>query len=313
MDESSDSESITYDPIADQSEEEHLIHLDEGSENHVNLKHQFLQGIGPLSDRCSVVAIQRFSHRSSAMARAQLESFRLYVKAVAEKNDGNPNLKIGWYTTSDEGVHRILKNGFDSGGIPTGPFGFSLCIHGVFSASNCVLSSFPDANGLRRIILCGVILGKTELVLPGSNQYGPSSEEFDSGVDNLQFPRKYIVWYSDAKTRVLPLYVLVIRLDTQSKGRLKELVERPRSPWISIKLLISALSCSLSSSKICLIKKFHIKYMERKISRLQLVTHLRKVVGDESLISVIRNFQDKHMISAVSTYSTSCERKLSPL
>lgn len=312
MDVSSDSESITCDPISEQSEEDRLIHLDERSDNHVNLKHQFLQGIGPMSERCAVVAIQGISHCSSPMSRAQRESFGLYVKAVAEKNGGNPNLKMGWYGASVEGVRRIVRNGFGSGGSTASPFGSAICIHGGFSAADCVLSSPTDANGLRRIILCRVILGKTELVLPGSNQNGPSSDEFDSGVDNLQLPRKYIIWYSDAKTRVLPLYVLVIRFDTQSKGRLKELVERPRSPWISLKLLISALSRSLSSSKICLIKKFHIKYMERKISRLQLVTCLRKIVGDELLISVIRKSQGKHMISVLSTYSKSREKKISP-
>lgn len=314
MDEESDSGSVSYEPVAeDQRGEDCEFRLDEGSEKHIDLKHLLFQAIGSLAERCSVVGIRGMAHRSSAMGLARLESFRLYAKAVAEKNGGNPNLKLGWYGASGEGVRRIVKNGFGSGGLPVGPLGFGLCIYGGFSAANCILSSAADANGLRHIILCKVILGKAELVLPGSKQFGPSSDEFDSGVDDLNFPQKYIVWYSDAKTHVLPLYEIVVKLDPQSKGKPKELVERPCTPWISFKLLISALSNCLSSSKLYLVKKLHIKYMERKISRLQLVTHLRKIVGDEMLVSVIRNFQNKHMIPSVYTSSRSRENKPSSL
>ncbi|KAH0448037.1 hypothetical protein IEQ34_021837 [Dendrobium chrysotoxum] len=203
-DEASDSESITYEstemePLDDRA----LLHLDEGSDEHANLKHYFLVSIGSLAERCSVLAIRRLVHCSSAMGRAQIEAFKLYVRALAEKNGGNPNLNMGWYGTSIEGVRKIVKNGFGSDGVPMG---------------GPVLSSVADTNGFKYLILCRVILGKTEQFLPGTKPFGPSSDEFDSCVDDQQFPQKYIVRYSDAKTRVLPLYVLTVQLDTQSKG-----------------------------------------------------------------------------------------------
>lgn len=45
----------------------------------------------------------------------------------------------------------------------------------------------------------------------GSEQCHPSSEEFDSGVDNLSAPRKYIVWSTHMNTHILPEFVVSFR------------------------------------------------------------------------------------------------------
>lgn len=71
-----------------------------------------------------------------------------------------------------------------------------------------VLSSEVDANGLRHILLCRVILGKTEEICAGSEQSQPSSEEFDTGVDNLDEPKKYIVWSCYMNSHILPIFVI---------------------------------------------------------------------------------------------------------
>ena len=81
-----------------------------------------------------------------------------------------------------------------------------------------VLSAPGDADGLRHLLVCRVILGSTEEILPGSMQSGPSSENFDSGVDSQQSPSKYIVWYPDVKTNILPLYAVSIKLDIHLRG-----------------------------------------------------------------------------------------------
>lgn len=81
----------------------------------------------------------------------------------------------------------------------------------------CSLLSAPaDADGLRHLVVCRVILGSAEVVHPGSGQTGPSSGDFDSGADNLQSPTKYIIWYPDVKTNILPLYTLSVKLDLHS-------------------------------------------------------------------------------------------------
>lgn len=75
-----------------------------------------------------------------------------------------------------------------------------------------------DGDGLRHLLLCRVILGKSELVRPGSEQCHPSSEEFDSGVDSLSCPRKYIVWNTHMNTHVLPEYVVSFRAPCCLRG-----------------------------------------------------------------------------------------------
>lgn len=65
-----------------------------------------------------------------------------------------------------------------------------------------------DRDGLQHILLCRLILGKPELVQPGSDQFHPSSDQFDSGVDNMIRPKKYIVWCSNMNTHILPEYIV---------------------------------------------------------------------------------------------------------
>lgn len=79
--------------------------------------------------------------------------------------------------------------------------------------------SFIEEDGIRHLVLCRVIMGKAEIVRSGSEQYHPSSDEFDSGVDNLTKPRKYIVWSTHMNTCVLPEYVVSFRAPTFLKGK----------------------------------------------------------------------------------------------
>ncbi|KAK3194497.1 hypothetical protein Dsin_025807 [Dipteronia sinensis] len=48
----------------------------------------------------------------------------------------------------------------------------------------CLKDSVVDEDGMRHLLLCRLILGKTDVVHPGSDQYRLSFEEFDSSVDN---------------------------------------------------------------------------------------------------------------------------------
>lgn len=76
-----------------------------------------------------------------------------------------------------------------------------------------------DKDGLRHLLLTRAILGKSEVVQIGSNQCHPSSEEFDSGMDNLQSPRKIIVWSTHMNTHTLPEYVVSFRAPPSLAGK----------------------------------------------------------------------------------------------
>jgi len=75
-----------------------------------------------------------------------------------------------------------------------------------------VKRSGVDSDGVRYLLLCSVILGKTEVVPHGSNQRRSSSEEYDSGVDDLLAPKEYVIWCNRINTHVLPEYVLSFTL-----------------------------------------------------------------------------------------------------
>lgn len=70
------------------------------------------------------------------------------------------------------------------------------------------LASEVDEDGLRHILLCRVILGNMEVVCPGSKQYHPSSQQFDSGVDNLVAPRRYTVWSAYMNSHIFPSFII---------------------------------------------------------------------------------------------------------
>lgn len=63
-----------------------------------------------------------------------------------------------------------------------------------------------------------MILGRSEVVHPGTGQWHPSSDEFDTGVDNLLSPRKYIVWSTQMNSYVFPEFMVSFRVTSHVKG-----------------------------------------------------------------------------------------------
>lgn len=80
-------------------------------------------------------------------------------------------------------------------------------------------SAVEGEDGLRYLLLCRVLLGKAELVSPGSQQFHPSSSEFDSGVDNLECPKKFIVWGTQMNTHILPEFLVTFTAQPSSNGK----------------------------------------------------------------------------------------------
>lgn len=68
------------------------------------------------------------------------------------------------------------------------------------------------------MVFCRVILGNMEPVQPGSAQFHPSCENFDSGVDDLQNPSHYIVWNMNMNTHIYPEYVISFKMSQGAAG-----------------------------------------------------------------------------------------------
>ncbi|KAL7191956.1 hypothetical protein ACSBR2_023932 [Camellia fascicularis] len=108
-------------------------------------------------------------------------------------------------------IGKIITHGFDHCGDTenNGLYGCGIYLSPDDSSIDSLKSSIVDEDGLRHVLLCRVILGNTELVHPGSKQFHSSSEQFDSGVDNLVSPKKLAqdtnfavdaIFYSDLNT-----------------------------------------------------------------------------------------------------------------
>lgn len=223
---------------------------------------------------------------SSVTAQARLKSFRLFQQATAESRQGNANVKFAWYGAfrKDE-LTDIVKHGF----MAHAP-GSALRLSALDYPLQSVQNAAVDMEGSRHLILCRVIVGKTEVVPRGSNQRCWSSEEFDSGVDDLANPKEYVIWWNRVNTHIFPEYVMSIKL-TNLRGF--GVPRRPTSPWVPFPALIAVLSRVLPQHHVNVISKFHKGYRENKISRLELIQKVRQIAGDERLTSIIKAFKMK--------------------
>lgn len=67
-------------------------------------------------------------------------------------------------------------------------------------------------------MLCRVIMGNVEVVLPGSKQFQPSNESFDNGVDDLQNPQNYIIWDANVHKHIYAEYAVIVKVPPVTNG-----------------------------------------------------------------------------------------------
>lgn len=274
-----------------------LMELREGDKVHRLIKERFVSRLGTLGEQVTVAAIRQNSYAGVA-ARARAQAFQVYSEAVQKKGGGDTaNVRYAWYATSKEEVSKIVSYGFGHSGKPenNGLYGCGV----YFAPDNHPLESVKsapiDEDGLRHLFLCRIILGKPELVSPGSEQSHPSSEQYDSGVDDLSSPRRYIVWSTHMNTHVLPEYLVSFRAPRCLRGLLRtpEKSRKPTSPWMPFPILISELSKILRPSDLSLISKYYKDHKGGKISRQTLVQKVRQIAGDGLLTRIIKSFRTK--------------------
>jgi hypothetical protein len=69
-----------------------------------------------------------------------------------------------------------------------------------------------DEKGVQYMLLCRMILGNMEAVEPGSQEFFPSSEMYDSGVDDCSNPKCYVMWPSHLSTHIRLEYLVSFKL-----------------------------------------------------------------------------------------------------
>ncbi|XP_059656880.1 inactive poly [ADP-ribose] polymerase RCD1-like [Cornus florida] len=180
------------------------------------LRNMFVTGMKPILN-ANIIEINKCS---SNLMHARLELFQKQIE-IAQKYRGNPNVRYAWLAASKDAVSSIMTYGLGHGG-PVIKTTYGIGVH--LTAVNCANTSASncdvDENGVQHIVFCRVILGNMELVHPGSRQFHPSSENFDSGVDDLQNPNHYIVWNMNMNSHIYPEYVVSFKVSARPEGAL---------------------------------------------------------------------------------------------
>lgn len=70
------------------------------------------------------------------------------------------------------------------------------------------------------MVFARVILGNMEPLHCGSEQWHPSDEKYDSGVDDLENPTHYVIWNMNLNTHIYPVCVVSFRIPPGAEGNL---------------------------------------------------------------------------------------------
>uniref|UniRef100_A0A1J3I530 Putative inactive poly [ADP-ribose] polymerase SRO5 n=1 Tax=Noccaea caerulescens TaxID=107243 RepID=A0A1J3I530_NOCCA len=274
------------------ADEHGLIELLEGDKAYDLIYRNCKSGLG---DQCELLSILRNGFRSVG-SRAKLKAFQVFQEAVEMKHGGGAGggggsrsskakVKYGWCSVAKRDLKSILEYGF-SDPRNDGSYGRGLYLSPDNSLLQCLKDSSPESSedGMRFLLLSRVLLGKSEIVPKGSTQSCPSSPEFDTGVDDLASPSKYIIWTTHMNTHVLPEFLVCIKTPFNFPRSPKRL----RSPWMAFPVLIKALSKFLPPPQIIIIQKHYKDQQNRRISRSQLIQRVRGITGDRLLLHIIK-------------------------
>ncbi|KAG7633619.1 RST domain of plant C-terminal [Arabidopsis suecica] len=241
-----------------------------------------------LSNQFEIVSILKNGFQTP-LGQAKLKAFQIYAESVAKKSGSccenkaavaeAARVKYGCCGVEKEELKAILMYGFSNN---------ALCLSPDNAPLQCMIdpSSSCNEDGISFLLFSRIIMGKSEVVCSTSQSY-PSSMEFDSGVDSLTSPNKYIIWSTHMNTHVLPEFVVCIKTPSILKRK------NPKSPWISFPVLINSISKFLNQSQIRLIHKHYKEHQDRRISRCELIQRLRSITGDSLLVQIIKSVGQK--------------------
>ncbi|XVF52035.1 hypothetical protein PTKIN_Ptkin04bG0232900 [Pterospermum kingtungense] len=262
----------------------------------------------------------------------RLERFQKQVQMM-KKYRGNANVQFAWLASSKTALPAIRMHGLGHWGLSAIPHMYGTGVHlaakefANASANYCDV----DENGVQYMVLCRVIMGKMEPLCPGGRQCLPRSEDVDSGVDDLEHPKYYIIWNMNINTHIHPEFVVSFKLSSNAKGitassqalqgRLPVLPgefgsinhqtsdsggshendpnlgsntsKTPKSPWMPFPMLFAAISNKIPPLDMDRVTNHYDQFRAKAITRDEFVKKLRLIVGDDLLRSTITSLQCK--------------------
>ncbi|OAY62955.1 Inactive poly (ADP-ribose) polymerase RCD1 [Ananas comosus] len=184
------------------------------------VQNMLLKGLGPLFDAKDIIGIYRIP-LFDKLGQVRFHRFQKQVERTKNLR-GNANVRYAWLSSSRDAVEDLMLRGvFHIRNSLCWPdFGIGTHLAPANCSNVCTGYSDVDENGIMRMMLCHVIMGNAEAIPAGSKQFQPSNKNFDSGVDDLQNPKHYVVWEMNVNTHIYPEYVVTIKVPSKAKDSL---------------------------------------------------------------------------------------------
>uniref|UniRef100_A0A0D3FFT2 Poly [ADP-ribose] polymerase n=1 Tax=Oryza barthii TaxID=65489 RepID=A0A0D3FFT2_9ORYZ len=239
-------------------------------------------------------------HKVAQGPRARAFHLQGQLLAAARGVGDGSNAKFAWYGAPAADVAAAVEHGF---GRTNGQFlGGRAHGDGVhlsppqYPHASAMLTK-PDENGEAHIVLCRVLMGRPEAVPASSPQFHPSSDEYDSAVDNLENPRWYVVWSTDMNTRILPEYVVSFRWPNlpqmEGSSGLGSKLKKP-SPAATrdmFPMLLTEIQRFVPSPKLQTLQRTYNCFKRGQMKKDQFIRFLRSHIGDNVLTTVAKKLR----------------------
>ncbi|XP_050214316.1 probable inactive poly [ADP-ribose] polymerase SRO3 [Mercurialis annua] len=251
----------------------------------------FLNGMKKIDPAVKITAVRQWEHRAP-MRHARFLTFekQIEVTKTALFRDGRSNVVYAWYGAPVKDVKSVLMYGF---GLPSkvyGPdsYGIGVYLSPVGFPHLSVKYADVDENGEKHVVLCRVILGNLEQVGAGSSQDCPSGRRFDTGTDDVDNPKFFVVWQCNMSKHIIPEAVVSFKHSVQFlQGKLKGSLDTKKS----LEKLISNLRNFLPLAKFQDVETLFKTFRAGKLSRDIFAKQFRLIVGDEVLMSIRREIR----------------------
>ncbi|KAL6906313.1 hypothetical protein ACP4OV_003914 [Aristida adscensionis] len=195
-----------------------------------------LQGMGAFIGSKDIIGV----YRTPLLDDRRQPRYQLFKKQeqITGCHRGNANVRYAWLACSKSTVHEMMFNGILQVHKPIKrpTYGNGTVLAPANRADTCVNYSDVDENGIVHLMLCRVVMGNVEIVHHGSKQHGPSSDYFDSGVDDLKNPQHYIVWDMNLNSHIYSEFVVTIKLPSKTKDSLVKQEDSQNSSDVSLVL-----------------------------------------------------------------------------
>ncbi|ESW31530.1 hypothetical protein PHAVU_002G245700 [Phaseolus vulgaris] len=258
-----------------------LMKVEKESEEYQSIENGFLKGMGFMGHATTIMALHKNDISFSLARKARWDSFKIFSKAMEIKCGGDANVRYAWYGASLDDLLEIVSAGFNGCKNHDESHGVGIPLFSVHFSIDSAMCTVGDEHGLRHVLLCRVILGKVESVACGSKQSQPSSQQYDSGVDDILAPTKHIIWTAFMNSYIHPSYILSFKYKySVICGTLK-----PQSPYVLFPNLVAGVSNNLKPEQMTTLLRSYRVYQERKISREVWIKKVRLIVGDTLLHS----------------------------